>query len=131
MDLKELRKEIDEIDSQLVKLYEDRMDVSSRIADFKISTGKKVFDREREIEKINEVKSLAHSDFNRIGVEELFSQIMSMSRKLQYQKLQEEGASLRLPFIPIKSLEKEKARLSIPEARRPADSTGAEDIPSE
>ena len=111
MDLKELRKEIDAIDSQLVKLYEDRMDVSSRIADFKISTGKKVFDREREIEKINAVKSLTHSDFNRIGIEELFSQIMSMSRKLQYQKLSDEGASLRLPFIMIDSIDKRGCRV--------------------
>ena len=104
MDLKDLRKQIDEIDSSLVELYEKRMEVSSAIADYKIANGKKVYDREREIEKIKTVKGLAHSDFNRIGVEELFSQIMSMSRKLQYQKLSEQGASLRLPFIQIDSL---------------------------
>jgi chorismate mutase/prephenate dehydratase len=88
----------------LVELYEKRMEVSSAIADYKIENGKKVYDRERELEKIKTVKSLAHSEFNRIGVEELFSQIMSMSRKLQYQKLSEKGASLRLPFIQIDSL---------------------------
>ena len=104
MDLKDLRKQIDEIDSSLVELYEKRMEVSSAIADYKIANGKKVYDREREIEKIKTVKGLAHSDFNRIGVEELFSLIMSMSRKLQYQKLSEQGASLRLPFIQIDSL---------------------------
>ncbi len=104
MDLKDLRKQIDEIDSSLVELYEKRMEVSSAIADYKIENGKKVYDRERELEKIKTVKSLAHSDFNRIGIEELFSQIMSMSRKLQYQKLAEKGASLRLPFIQIDSL---------------------------
>ena len=104
MDLKDLRKQIDEIDSSLVELYEKRMEVSSAIADYKIANGKKVYDREREIEKIKTVKGLAHSDFNRIGVEERFSQIMSMSRKLQYQKLSEQGASLRLPFIQIDSL---------------------------
>ncbi len=104
MDLKDLRNRIDEIDSSLVELYEKRMEVSSAIADYKIENGKKVYDRERELEKIKTVKSLAHSDFNRIGIEELFSQIMSMSRKLQYQKLAEKGASLRLPFIQIDSL---------------------------
>jgi chorismate mutase/prephenate dehydratase len=111
MDLSQLRNEIDAIDSQIVELYEKRMQVSSEIADYKIANGKKVFDREREKDKIRAVKSLTHSEFNAIGIEELFSQIMSMSRKLQYQKLQEKGASLRLPFIPIKSLEKEKARV--------------------
>ena len=43
MDLTELRKEIDKIDSQLVKLYEDRMEVSKKVADYKIKTGKKSF----------------------------------------------------------------------------------------
>ena len=111
MDLKDLRKKIDEIDSSLVELYEKRMEVSSAIADYKIENGKKVYDRERELEKIKTVKSLAHSEFNKIGIEELFSQIMSMSRKLQYQKLSEKGASLRLPFIQIGSLSSSARRV--------------------
>ena len=43
MDLKDLRKQIDEIDSSLVELYEKRMEVSSAIADYKIENGKKVY----------------------------------------------------------------------------------------
>ncbi len=104
MDLQELRKEIDEIDSQIVELYEKRMVVSEKVAEYKIETGKKVFDKEREEQKKAAVKELAHSDFNKKGIEELFSQIMSMSRKLQYKKLTERGASLRLPFIQIDKL---------------------------
>ncbi len=111
MDLSELREEIDEIDSQIVDLYEKRMEVSSKVADYKIETGKKVFDKEREKQKIQKVKSLTHSEFNSTGVEELFSQIMSMSRKLQYAKLSEKGASLRLPFIPIEDLDKKNSRV--------------------
>ena len=56
MDLGELRKRIDEIDKSIVSLYEDRMDVASKVADYKIETGKKVFDREREKEKIHNVR---------------------------------------------------------------------------
>ena len=44
MDLRELREQIDVIDSKLVELYEERMKVSEQIADYKISTGKKVFE---------------------------------------------------------------------------------------
>ena len=51
MDLKELRKEIDAIDTQLVKLYEDRMDVSSRFADFKKSSGRSRFYRDSLIDE--------------------------------------------------------------------------------
>ena len=70
-------------------MYEKRMDIAAQVADFKISAGKKVFDKQREDEKLNAIKKLASSDFNRTGLEELFSQLMSMSRKLQYQKLAE------------------------------------------
>ena len=111
MDLNELRLEIDNVDRQMVELFEKRMDIASRIADYKIANGKKVFDREREIQKIKAVKELAHSDFNKIGVEELFSQLMSVSRKLQYQKLSDVGASGHLPFIPIDSIDKKNSRV--------------------
>ena len=111
MDLQELRKEIDAVDKQIVELYEKRMDIASRVADFKINTGKKVFDKQREDEKLTEIKKLAKSDFNRTGLVELFSQLMSMSRKLQYQKLAEAGASGQLPFIKIDSIDKKNARV--------------------
>ena len=52
-----------------------------------------------------------HGEFNKKGIQELYTQLMSMSRKLQYQKLVEAGALGRLPFIAIESLEKEKARV--------------------
>ncbi|MCR5156239.1 MAG: prephenate dehydratase [Butyrivibrio sp.] len=110
-DLSQLREELDVIDREIVELYEKRMEISSQVADYKISTGKKVLDKEREIQKLNAVKALAHNDFNKVGVEELFSHIMSMSRKLQYQKLSQQGASLRLPFIPIDSLNIDKSRV--------------------
>jgi chorismate mutase/prephenate dehydratase len=111
MDLKDLRVEIDKVDKQIVELYEKRMDIASQVADYKIANGKKVFDRDREIQKIKAVKEMAHSDFNRIGVEELFSQLMSVSRKLQYQKLKDVGASGKLPFIPIDSIDKKSSRV--------------------
>lgn len=111
MDLTELRKQIDEIDGQIVNLYERRMDISSKVADYKIETGKKVFDREREIEKLRKVKELTHNEFNAYGIQELFEQIMSMSRKLQYKKLSEKGSLGRLPFIGVDSLDMKDARV--------------------
>jgi chorismate mutase/prephenate dehydratase len=111
MDLLELRKKIDEIDSQIVDLYESRMDVSRQVAEYKIETGKKVFDRVREQEKLAKVKSLTHNDFNSHGIEELFEQIMSMSRKLQYQMLAEHGSMGQLPFIGVDELDTKKARV--------------------
>ncbi len=110
MDLLKLREQIDAIDEQIVDLYEKRMDISRQVAEFKIETGKKVFDKVREDEKLRKVKSLTHNDFNSRGIEELFEQIMSMSRKLQYRLLAEHGSMGNLPFIGVERLN-EKARV--------------------
>lgn len=111
MDLLELRGQIDAIDEQIVDLYEKRMDISRQVAEYKIKTGKKVFDKQREQEKLEKVKSLTHNDFNSHGIEELFEQIMSMSRKLQYRLLTENGSLGRLPFIGVDELETKRARV--------------------
>ena len=111
MDLLDLRKKLDVLDSQLVSLYEERMDICKQVAEYKISTGKKVFDAQREMEKIATVKSLTHNEFNKLGIEELFEQIMAMSRKLQYQILSERENGGRLPFIPVEDLQEQKARV--------------------
>ena len=111
MDLSTLRNEIDRIDSQLVQLYEQRMEICSQVAEYKIENGKKVFDKTREEEKLARVRSLTHNDFNSQGVTELFEQIMAMSRKLQYQMLESHGRTGRLPFIPVENLDTKKARV--------------------
>ena len=90
-DLLKLRDEIDKIDNQIVELYEQRMKIAEGVARFKIATGKKVFDKEREISKLNTLGAKASSDFTRVGIVELFEQIMAVSRKKQYQLLNEHG----------------------------------------
>lgn len=111
MDLTQLRTQIDEIDRQIVKLYEERMDICSQVAQYKIENGKKVFDKAREEEKLMKVRSMTHNDFNSHGITELFEQIMSMSRKLQYQLLTENGQTGRLPFIAVDELDTKKVRV--------------------
>ena len=46
--LLELRDEIDVIDRQIVALYQKRMQISGEVAEYKIETGRKVFDKDRE-----------------------------------------------------------------------------------
>ena len=115
MELTELRDKIDVIDKQIVELYEKRMEISRQVAEYKIGTGK-VFDKEREEEKLRKVRAMAHNEFNSHGIVELFEQIMSMSRKLQYKMLTEKGSMGRLPFIEVDTLDKEKARVVFPGA---------------
>lgn len=111
MDLGEIRQQIDEVDSRIVALYEQRMDLCRQVAEYKINTGKKVFDRQREQEKLERVKALTHNEFNGRGIVELFEQIMSMSRKLQYRMLAESGSAGRLSFIGVDRLDTRKARV--------------------
>lgn len=84
IDLQESRQEIDKIDAEIVRLFEQRMETARNVAAYKIETGRKVFDRQREEDKLNTLMDMAGNDFNRHGIRELFVQIMSMSRKLQY-----------------------------------------------
>lgn len=111
MDLKELRNQLDEIDKKMVSLYETRMDICKEVAEYKIETGRKVLDKEREEQKLEAVRNLTHTEFNRNGVTELFEQIMAMSRKLQYQMLTEKGCIGKLPFIEVDQLVEEQARV--------------------
>lgn len=90
-DLLKLRDEIDKIDNEIVSLYEKRMKVAEGVARFKIETGKKVFDREREVSKLNTLSTKASSEFTKVGIIELFEHIMAVSRKKQYQLLTESG----------------------------------------
>lgn len=109
--LEELRTELDAIDDQLVKLYEKRMEVCEAVGEYKVHAGRKVYDRQRENEKMADVASKVDGEFNKKGVRELYRQLMSMSRKQQYRQLVEAGALGRLPFIQVDSLEAENARV--------------------
>ena len=84
IDLKESRKNIDEIDKQIVALFERRMVEANAVAEYKRETGKAVYDKEREDEKLENLRNLSSNPFNRRAITELFSQIMSISRKYQY-----------------------------------------------
>lgn len=106
-----LREELDELDERIVRLFEERMDVCARVARYKIANGKKVLDRAREEEKLKSVGEMTQNEFNRQGIQELYKQILSMSRKLQYQLLTEEGVSGNLPFTEIEAIDRKRCRV--------------------
>ena len=110
-DLMKLRESIDEIDSEIVRLYKERMDISKHVAEYKITTGKKVFDKAREDEKLEKLSSLADDEFLKHGIVELFEQIMSTSRKKQYQLMTEHGIVEKENFTEVDSLDFSNARI--------------------
>ncbi|MBQ3666264.1 MAG: prephenate dehydratase [Lachnospiraceae bacterium] len=107
LDLGEIRNKIDEVDAAIVEEFEKRMRLCKEVAQFKIDNGKNVLDKERELQKIEKVASLAKNDFNRQSVKELFTQIMAISRKLQYQILTENGMSAKIEFKEVEGVKRE------------------------
>ena len=104
MELTEIREQIDQVDRRIVELYEKRMGLAAEVAEYKIERGMRVLDPKREREKLADLRELAANPFNAHGIEELFTQLMSMSRKLQYEIIAKEGAQGQLPFTPVESL---------------------------
>lgn len=111
MDLAAIRNQLDEIDSSMIELFEKRMKLCADVAEFKIATGKPVFDREREQQKIRSVRELAHGEFNQRAAEELFSQLMTISRRFQYQMLEQNGKPVETGFQPVESLKMKDVRV--------------------
>lgn len=110
-DLADIRVEIDAIDEQIVRLYEARMKLAEDVAEYKIENHKPVFDKEREKIKLDTLGEKTHSAFNRHGIRELFDQIMSMSRKKQYQLLTEHGVIQESRFTCVDDLDFANAKV--------------------
>ena len=83
MDLSDIRKELDEVDSQIIMLYEKRMMLSESIAACKHVSGLNIYDPKREVIKINQVVSSVVDPIDEDGVRELFELLMKHSKERQ------------------------------------------------
>lgn len=83
MDLKELRDKINQIDQELARLFQERMEVVSLIAKYKKENNLKIFDAQREEEVINQNSCLV-SDELKDYYTKLLKELMELSK--QYQK---------------------------------------------
>lgn len=110
-DLLELRDEIDGIDQQIVELYQKRMGIAAEVAAYKIANGRKVFDKEREKSKIAKLTAFGDSEFQKLGIRELFEQIMAVSRKRQYQLMTEAGIYEKPDFTEVSALDYKNASI--------------------
>ena len=82
MDLNTYRKEIDQIDDQIVRLFQERMDVAAKIAAYKKEQGLPVFQPAREREKLADVSEKSREDmqaYTRV----LYSLLFELSRTYQ------------------------------------------------
>ena len=67
MDLLECRREIDNIDEELVKLFEKRMNIAINVAKYKIENNMPIFNEAREIEVIKKnVARLSNKEYSKL-----------------------------------------------------------------
>lgn len=111
LDLQEIREKLDRLDKQLLELFEERMELCGNVAEYKLENGKPVYDREREQEKLKSLEELAEDEFEQQAVRELFSQIMTISRRYQYKVLSENGRTMESEFKAVKSLTRDQVKV--------------------
>ena len=109
--LNELREEIDVIDERIVELYRRRMEITAEVAEYKIRNNRQVFDRERELAKLEKLSAMDDRPFHKRGICELFEQIMAISRKRQYQMMSENGGMEKPDFHEVDRLDDTGARI--------------------
>lgn len=107
-DLKQIRYQVDEIDREIAGLFEKRMRLTEDIAEYKLNNGMHVVDPEREEEMLRELRYMASSEFNALGIQEVLKQIISISRKRQYQIQAENGLNEDFGFEEIDKIYKHK-----------------------
>lgn len=94
--LSECREEIDEINSELLRLLERRMRVSESVARYKLANNMKVFDESREAAILEKIGLLAPEDI-RAEMVGTFDGIMNMSKLRQY-RLKSQSSPSRALF---------------------------------
>ncbi len=102
MELTDYRNQIDAIDSKLIELFRERMEVSADIADWKQQNGKPVFDPERERRKLLKVADEVPPEL-RQGAIALYSLLFDLSRSAQTRRI---GSPSELPAQITAAIEK-------------------------
>ena len=82
-----LRRNIDKLDRQIIKLIAQRLNVVKKIGETKMRQKVKVFDKNREIEVLARVKKLAKvSEIDPRFIERIFKLIIKASKRIQNEK---------------------------------------------
>lgn len=112
MELADIRKEIDEIDSQLLPLFLRRMKCAEQVAAVKKEKNLPVFNAQREQEILDRAAEKA-GEYGQ-AVRGIYSTMMSVSRERQYQLLESGGALRELTASSMENLPTDGAKVACP-----------------
>ena len=87
MDLDRIRQEIDQIDDQIVKLLEERMNLVEEVVAYKKTSGKPILDTKREAVIFEKVRNRVENKRYQETIVATFSDILKRSRDYQDQNI--------------------------------------------
>lgn len=90
-DLTEIRRELDQVDQEIVALFEKRMMLAAQVAQYKMNAGMPVLDRSREEAVLHSRANMLQDPRLAEDVRELFECLMTLSRREQEQLMKEAG----------------------------------------
>ncbi len=103
MDIEDYRNKIDEIDGELVKLFEKRMNVAMNIAKYKKQNNLEIINSSRESEVIEKnIQRLQNKDLS-LFTEKFFVNLMKLSRSYQKKLIKNEDYKATNDDIDIKN----------------------------
>ncbi|MTB64488.1 chorismate mutase [Streptococcus sp. zg-86] len=88
--LSKQREKIDQIDKELVRLFEERMQTALEVVAIKKEHGLPVLDSNREAQVIEKVCSYLNDETLRQPLTELYTEMMRLSRAHQQKQLDDE-----------------------------------------
>ena len=80
----DVRDDITKIDYEIAELFEKRMGFAAELALSKKQAGESIYNKNKEDEKLSDITKNRSNPFVIKGLEEVFIQMMSISRKYQY-----------------------------------------------
>ena len=90
MNLDDLRKDIDKVDKELIKLFEKRMDVATKIAEYKKKNDMNVLDAQRQRQKLADICEQTEDEDMKRYLRTLYSVIFELSCSKQNKLLKKD-----------------------------------------
>lgn len=112
MQLDDIRILLDEVDENLLKEYLRRRQLSDEVAAYKLATGRPVLDRVRERQKLALARGSVDDAKLADDAAALMANIMTLSRKVQYETLVQAGRTIATPPTPISGLVRKDTRIA-------------------
>lgn len=98
------RAKIREVDYKIADLFEERMKYAAELGLAKKEVGAPIYDKNREDEKLADITKNRANPFVKKGLEEVFIQLLSISRKYQYHMVHQRDRYIENYFTEVPNL---------------------------